>query len=124
MGENSKLVRQLAEELRVLENNLYNWRKQLREKADKAFSSQFYYSISPVSRQHVSYADNTPLFQLLSLMELGLSFFFILLYRRGAIIFFNVRSRYLEKMRKVIYIINIRFLGIHRTGHARKIKEI
>jgi hypothetical protein len=83
MGENSKLDRQLAEELRVLENNLYNWRKQLREKADKAFSSQIYYSISPVSRQHVSYADNTPLFQLRSLMELGLSFFFILLYRKG-----------------------------------------
>ena len=29
-----------AEELRVSENNLYNWRKQLREKADNAFSNQ------------------------------------------------------------------------------------
>jgi transposase len=40
MGESSKPIRQLAEELGVSENNLYNWRKQLREKADKAFSNQ------------------------------------------------------------------------------------
>ena len=40
MGESSKPIRQLAEELGVSENNLYNWRKQLREKADKTFSNQ------------------------------------------------------------------------------------
>ena len=40
MGESSKPIRQLAEELGVSENNLYNWRKQLREKQDKAFSNQ------------------------------------------------------------------------------------
>ena len=34
MGENSKPICQLAEELGVSENNLYNWRKQFREKAD------------------------------------------------------------------------------------------
>ena len=42
----------------------------------------------------------------------------------GAIIFLNFRTRYLEMIRKVIYIIIIRFFGIHLTGHARKIKEI
>jgi len=31
MGESSKPIRQLAEELGVSVNNLYNWRKQLRE---------------------------------------------------------------------------------------------
>ena len=40
MKESSKPNRQIAEELGVSENNLYNWRKQLREKADKAFSNQ------------------------------------------------------------------------------------
>jgi transposase len=40
MGESSKPIRQLAEELGVSENNLYNWRKQLREKQDEAFSNQ------------------------------------------------------------------------------------
>ena len=40
MIESSKPIRQLAEELGVSENNLYNWRKQLREKADKVFSNQ------------------------------------------------------------------------------------
>ena len=40
MGEGSKPIRQLAEELGVSENNLYNWRRQLREKADKAFSNK------------------------------------------------------------------------------------
>jgi len=40
MGESSKPIRQLAEELGVSENNLYTWRKQLREKAGKAFSNQ------------------------------------------------------------------------------------
>jgi transposase-like protein len=37
IGDSFKPVRQLAEELGVSENNLYNWRKQLREKADKLF---------------------------------------------------------------------------------------
>ena len=40
MGENSKPICRLAEELGVSENNLYNWRKQFREKADNAFSNQ------------------------------------------------------------------------------------
>jgi transposase len=40
MGESSKPIKQLAEELGVSENNLYNWRKQLRAKADNAFSNQ------------------------------------------------------------------------------------
>lgn len=40
MEESSKPIRRVAEELGVSENNLYNWRKQLREKADKAFSNQ------------------------------------------------------------------------------------
>ena len=40
MGESSKPICRLAEELGVSENNLYNWRKQLREKADNAFSNQ------------------------------------------------------------------------------------
>ena len=40
MRESSKPIRQLAEELGVVENNFYNWRKQLLEKADNAFSNQ------------------------------------------------------------------------------------
>jgi transposase len=40
MGESSKRIRQLAEELGVSENNLYNWRKQFSEKADKVFSNK------------------------------------------------------------------------------------
>jgi len=40
MGESSKPICRLAEELGVSENNLYNWRKQFREKADNAFSNQ------------------------------------------------------------------------------------
>jgi len=40
MGESFKPIRQLAEERGVSENNLYTWRKQFREKADKAFSNQ------------------------------------------------------------------------------------
>ena len=40
MGESSKPIRQLAEELGFSENNLYNWRKQLRKKADKASSNR------------------------------------------------------------------------------------
>jgi transposase len=40
MKESSKPIRKLAEELGVAENNLYNWRKQLREKANNAFSNQ------------------------------------------------------------------------------------
>jgi transposase len=40
MEESSKPIRRVAEELGVSENNLYNWRKQLRERADKAFSNQ------------------------------------------------------------------------------------
>jgi len=40
IGDSFKPVRQLAEELGVSEINLYNWRKQLREKADNAFSNQ------------------------------------------------------------------------------------
>ena len=40
MDESSKPIRRVAEELGVSENNLYNWRKQLREKADKVFSNQ------------------------------------------------------------------------------------
>ena len=40
MKENSKPIRKLADELGVSENNLYTWRKQLREKADNAFSNQ------------------------------------------------------------------------------------
>ena len=39
MKESSKPIRKLADELGVSENNLYTWRKQLREKADNAFSS-------------------------------------------------------------------------------------
>ena len=40
IGDSFKPVRQLAEELGVSENNLYNWRKQLRKKAEKAFSNK------------------------------------------------------------------------------------
>ena len=40
MKESSKPIRKLADELGVSENNLYTWRKQLREKADNAFSNQ------------------------------------------------------------------------------------
>ena len=40
MRESSKPIRKLADELGVYENNLYTWRKQLREKADNAFSNQ------------------------------------------------------------------------------------
>ena len=40
MKEGSKPIRKLAGELGVSENNLYTWRKQLREKADNAFSNQ------------------------------------------------------------------------------------
>jgi transposase len=40
MEESSKPICRLAEELGVSENNLYNWRKRLREKADNAFSNQ------------------------------------------------------------------------------------
>jgi transposase len=40
MKESSKPICRLAEELGVSENNLYNWRKRLREKADNAFSNQ------------------------------------------------------------------------------------
>ncbi|MBW2506258.1 MAG: transposase [Deltaproteobacteria bacterium] len=40
MGESSKPIRQLAEELGISENYLYNWRKQLRENQDEAFSNQ------------------------------------------------------------------------------------
>ena len=40
MKESSKPICRLAEELGVSENNLYNWRKQLREKADNAFPNQ------------------------------------------------------------------------------------
>ena len=40
MKETSKPIRLLAEELGVAENNLYNWRKQLLEKAENAFSNQ------------------------------------------------------------------------------------
>lgn len=40
MDSTSKPIRQIAEELGVAENNLYNWRKQLREKAEDAFSNQ------------------------------------------------------------------------------------
>ena len=39
MKESSKPIRKLADELGVSENNLYTWRKQLREKADNAFSN-------------------------------------------------------------------------------------
>ena len=40
MKESSKPIRKLADELGISENNLYTWRKQLREKADNAFSNQ------------------------------------------------------------------------------------
>ena len=40
MKESSKPIWKLADELGVSENNLYTWRKQLREKADNAFSNQ------------------------------------------------------------------------------------
>jgi transposase len=39
MGESFKPICRLAEELGVSENNLYNWRKQLREKTDNVFSN-------------------------------------------------------------------------------------
>ena len=37
MGDSFKPIRKLVEELGVSENNLYNWRKQLREKTEKVF---------------------------------------------------------------------------------------
>ena len=40
MKESSKPILNLADELGVSENNIYTWRKQLREKADNAFSNQ------------------------------------------------------------------------------------
>ena len=40
MGESSKPICRLAEELGVSENNFYNWRKQLRAKADGACVNQ------------------------------------------------------------------------------------
>ncbi len=40
MKDSSKPICKLARELGVSENNLYNWRKQLREKSDNAFSNQ------------------------------------------------------------------------------------
>jgi transposase len=40
MEESSKPIRVLAEELGVSENNLYIWRKRLREKAENSFSNQ------------------------------------------------------------------------------------
>ena len=40
MQESSKPINKLARELGVSENNLYNWRKQQREKADNAFSNR------------------------------------------------------------------------------------
>lgn len=40
MKESTKPICKLARELGVSENNLYKWRKQLREKADNAFSNQ------------------------------------------------------------------------------------
>jgi len=40
MEASSKPIFRLAEELWVSENNLYNWRKRFREKADNAFSNQ------------------------------------------------------------------------------------
>ena len=43
MKESSKPIRKLADEIGVSENNLYTWRKQLREKADNAFFFFFFF---------------------------------------------------------------------------------
>ena len=57
----------------------------------------FHYSIFPVNRQHVSYADTTPLFQLRSVTELSISFFFnILLYRERVVHLFQFKNGILK----------------------------
>lgn len=38
-----KSVRQVAKELGIAENNLYNWRKQLKQKQEKAFPNESQY---------------------------------------------------------------------------------
>ena len=40
LEQSSKSIRQIAKELGIGENNLYNWRKQFRLKQDKAFPNQ------------------------------------------------------------------------------------
>lgn len=40
LDQSNKSVRQVAKELGVAENNLYNWRKQLHKKQEKAFPNQ------------------------------------------------------------------------------------
>lgn len=40
LEQSSKPIRQIAKELGVGENNLYNWRKQFHLKQDKAFPNQ------------------------------------------------------------------------------------
>ena len=40
LEQSGKSVRQIAKELGIPENNLYNWRYQLRSKQDKAFPNQ------------------------------------------------------------------------------------
>ncbi|WP_131764407.1 transposase [Legionella drozanskii] len=40
LKQSSKPIRQIAKELGIGENNLYNWRKQFHLKQDKAFPNQ------------------------------------------------------------------------------------
>ena len=40
VNQGHKSVRQVAKELGIAENNLYNWRKQLKQKQDKAFPNE------------------------------------------------------------------------------------
>ena len=40
LEQSHKLVRQVAKERGIAENNLYNWHKQLHKKLEKAFPNQ------------------------------------------------------------------------------------
>lgn len=40
LEQGHKSVRQVAKELGIAENNLYNWRKQLKQKQDRAFPNE------------------------------------------------------------------------------------
>jgi len=40
VDQGHKSVRQVAKELGIAENNLYNWRKQLKQKQEKAFPNE------------------------------------------------------------------------------------
>lgn len=41
--QGQKSVRQVAKELGIAENNLYNWRKQVKQKQEKAFPNESQY---------------------------------------------------------------------------------